>query len=81
MEEIESSINRYLAALEAANRQESTSFEPSAVWLEEKIAKLKTQMKALQAIEIQLNESPDKQVSLTDADARSMMMRGTGIVG
>lgn len=33
------------------------------------------------AIEIQLNESPDKQVSLTDADARSMMTRGTGIVG
>ena len=38
-------------------------------------------MKALQAIEIQLNESPDKQVSLTDPDARSMMTRGTGIVG
>jgi hypothetical protein len=36
------------------------------VRLEEKIAKLKTQMKELQAIEIQLNESPDKQVSLTD---------------
>lgn len=33
------------------------------------------------AIEIQLNESPDKQVSLTDPDARSMMTRGTGIVG
>lgn len=32
-------------------------------------------------IEIQLNESPDKQVSLTDPDARSMMTRGTGIVG
>jgi uncharacterized protein YutE (UPF0331/DUF86 family) len=49
--------------------------------LEEKIAKLKTQMKELQAIETLLNESPDKQVSLTDPDARSMMTRGTGIVG
>lgn len=49
--------------------------------LEEKIAKLKTQMKELQAIEIQLNESPDKQVSLTDPDRRSMMTRVTGIVG
>jgi hypothetical protein len=29
----------------------------------------------------QLNESPDKQVSLTDPDARSMMTRGTGIDG
>ena len=32
-------------------------------------------------IEIQLNESPDIQVSLTDPDARSMKTRGTGIVG
>ncbi|AZF38396.1 Transposase [Pseudomonas sp. R4-39-08] len=38
-------------------------------------------MKGLQAIEIQLNESPDKQVLLTDPDSRSMMTRGTGIVG
>ena len=38
-------------------------------------------MKELQSIEAQLNESPDKQVSLTDPDARSMMIRGTGIVG
>ena len=58
MEEIESSINRYLTALDAADRQEPTASESSAVRLEEKIAKLKTQMKELQAIEIQLNESP-----------------------
>jgi hypothetical protein len=38
-------------------------------------------MKKLQVIESQLNESPDKQVSLTDPDARSMMTRGNGIVG
>jgi transposase len=81
MEEIESSINRYLAALDTADRQEPTSSEAKAVRLEEKIAKLKVQMKELQAIEIRLNDSPDKQVSLTDPDARSMMTRGTGIVG
>ena len=68
-------------ALDAADRQEPTATESSSVRLEEKIAKLKTQMKELQAIEIQLNESPDKQVSLTDPDSRSMMTRGTGIVG
>jgi hypothetical protein len=32
-------------------------------------------------IEVQLNAAPDKQVSLTDADARSMKTRGTGVVG
>ncbi|AHC36117.1 transposase [Pseudomonas gorinensis] len=81
MEEIESSINRYLTALDTADRQEPTSSEAKTVRLEEKIAKLKVQMKELQAIEIRLNDSPDKQVSLTDPDARSMMTRGTGIVG
>src|SRR5471032_1098058 len=81
MEEIESSINRYLTALDAADRQEPTASEPSTVRLEEKIAKLKIQMKELQSIELQLNESPDKQVSLTDPDSRAMMTLGTGIVG
>ena len=38
-------------------------------------------MKELQVIESKLNDSPDKQVSLTDPDARSMMTRGNGIVG
>ncbi len=81
MEEIESSISRYLTALDAADQEEPKSPQPKVVRLEERIAKLKAQMKELQAIEIQLNESPDKQVSLTDPDARSMMTRGTGIVG
>lgn len=80
MEEIESSINRYLTALDAADQEEPKSPQPKVVRLEERIAKLKAQMRELQAIEIQLNESPDKQVSLTDPDARSMMTRGTGIV-
>lgn len=38
-------------------------------------------MKALQSIEVQLEQSPDKQVSLTDPDARSMMSGVKGIVG
>ncbi|WP_226503510.1 IS1182 family transposase [Pseudomonas sp. MWU16-30317] len=81
MEEIESSISHYLAALDAADRQLPTASEPDATRLAEKIAKLETQMKELRLIESQLNSSPDKQVSLTDPDARSMMTRGNGIVG
>jgi hypothetical protein len=68
-------------ALDIADRQEPTSSEAKTVRLEKKVAKLKVQMKVLQAIEIRLNGSPNKQVSLTDPDARSMMTRGTGIVG
>jgi transposase len=81
MEEIESSIARYLAALDAADRDEPKPKDPKSGGLEEKIAKLREQMKALQAIEVQLEQSPDKQVSLTDPDARSMMSGGKGIVG
>ncbi len=81
MEEIESSISRYLAALDAADRKMPTASEPDAARLAEKIEKLKAQIKELQVIESQLNDSPDKQVSLTDPDARSMMTRGNKIVG
>ena len=81
MEEIEASISRYLAVLDAADRQIPSASAPDTASLEDKIAKLKAQMKELQGIETQLNNSPDKQVSLTDPDARSMMTRGSGIVG
>jgi transposase len=49
--------------------------------LHDKIATLKTKLQALKEIEVQLNETPDKQISLTDSDARSMKNRGTGMVG
>ena len=81
MEEIESSINRYLAALDTADRQEPMVARLKTERLHDKIAALKDQMKALKEIEVQLEKAPDKQISLTDPDARSMKTRGTGIVG
>jgi transposase len=81
MEEIESSINRYLVDLDAADRQEPATAKLRRERLEDKIAALKTQMQALKEVEVVLNETPDKQLSLTDPDARSMKTRGTGIVG
>jgi len=81
MDEIESSINRYLAELDTADRQEPSVAQAKSERLQDKIAALKAQMKALKDIEVQLNQTPDKQISLTDPDARSMKTRGTGIVG
>ena len=81
MEEIESSINRYLTDLDTADRQEPVAAKAKTERLQDKIAALKEQVKKLKAIEVQLNETPDKQISLTDPDARSMKTRGTGIVG
>jgi transposase len=81
MEEIESSINRYLTALDTADRQEPSVAKAKSERLHDKIAALKEQMKALKDIEVQLNKTEDKQISLTDPDARSMKSRGAGIVG
>jgi transposase len=81
MEEIESSINRYLVDLDTADRQEPSVAKLRTERLEDKIVALKEQMKALKEIEVVLNEAPDKQISLTDPDARSMKTRGNGIVG
>ena len=81
MEEIESSIRRYLSELDTADRQEPAVAKLRVERLQDKIAALKEQMKALREIEIQLEATPDKRISLTDPDARSMKTRGTGIVG
>lgn len=83
-EQIEASIERYLSALETADRQEQADFTEAKIQrLQEKIAMLKQQMAKLDTIEDQLQSIPDKQISLTDPDARSMATsgRGTGIVG
>ncbi|WP_322982153.1 IS1182 family transposase [Pseudomonas sp. C11] len=81
MEEIESSISRYLTALDTADRQEPVVAQAKAERLHSKIAALKTKMQELRDIGAQLESAPDKQISLTDPDARSMMTRGTGMVG
>jgi transposase len=81
MEEIEASIGRYLAELDSADRQEPGAAKPKRVRLEEKIAALKLQMASLKEIEAKLIETGETQISLTDPDARSMITRGSGIVG
>lgn len=83
-EQIEASIERYLTALASADRQESSDFMTAKIQrLKEKVALLKEHLEKLKTIEIQLQKAPDKQISLTDPDARSMATsgRGTGMVG
>jgi transposase len=82
-EQIEQSIQRYLDALETADRTQPPELELRADRLHAKIGKLREQMKRLDEIKQQLQDEPDHQRSLTDADARSMLQSGksTGIVG
>jgi len=77
MEEIEANISRYLAELDTADRQEPAAKQARSARLNDKIAAMKSQMAALKEIEA----TGETQISLTDPDARSMMTRGSGIVG
>ena len=77
--EVEASIDRYLEQLAIADQAEPA--EDKTRRLEDKIAAMRKEMARLKKLEARMLNAPDKQVSLTDPDARSMKTRGTGIVG
>jgi transposase len=83
LERIDESIARYLSQLETADRHADTVPEAKVVRLNDKIEKLKGEIVRLNAINAEMMKSEDKQISLTDPDARSMATSGkdTGIVG
>ncbi len=77
--EVDASIDRYLQQLAAADQAEPAQDRTRT--LEDKIAAMRKEMARLKKLEARMLNAPDKQVSLTDPDARSMKTRGTGIVG
>ncbi len=82
--QMEESVARCLSQLDTADRQEpSEALAAKTAHLKEKIARIGEEMKKLDAIEKQMLASPDKQISLTDPDSRSMATsgRGSGMVG
>jgi transposase len=83
MQQLEHSISRYLAELDRADRDPTIVLPERAARLKEKIAKIKEQMRGLGEIEQQLQASPERQISLTDPDARSMATSrlGSAVVG
>ena len=83
LERIDESIARYMAQLETADRRGDAVPEAKVARLKDKIAKLKEEIVRLNAINVEMMKAEDKQISLTDPDARSMATsgRGTGIVG
>ena len=72
MQEVEKNIQQYLDDLEAADISSPKQSTPHQVRLTERIAMFQAQMKALEIIEAEVQSSPDKQLSQTDPDARSM---------
>jgi len=81
LEKIDKDIDRYLAQIMSADRLENAVAKSKTERLESKIEKLKKELKQLNRVKEQLEATPDKQISLTDPDARSMRSRGSGIVG
>jgi transposase len=82
--QLEQSVARYMDQLDTADRQEpSESITLKKARLKEKLAKLKEETAKLAEIAKQVEASPDKQISLTDPDSRSMATsgRGSGVVG
>src|ERR1700756_3521370 len=83
LERIDESIARYLAQLETADRHGDAAPEAKVVRFKDKITKLREEVARLNAIDAEMMKSEDKQISLSDPDARSMATSGkdTGIVG
>jgi len=83
LKQIDDSIKRYLGQIASADRVDGSRAKVKKEGLNEKIAKLKQEVKQLNDVEQELKKSPDGQVSLTDPEARSMATsgRGSGLVG
>ena len=82
-QQIEQSIERYLVALETADRTQPAEVEAKTERLQEKIQTLREQMRRMEAMREELKRQPDEQLSQTDPDSRSMISqaKGTGVVG
>jgi len=84
LKQIDESVARYLHQLDSADRQEPSMAQACRIYrLQEKIVKLREEMQRLKALEVQMLDTPDRQISLIDPDARSMATsgRGSGVVG
>jgi transposase len=80
--QIDECIDRYLKAMDTADRQAPDIAEARTTRLKEKIDTLKAQMVRLKEIETTLANAPGGQVSLTDPDARAMATSNSrGLVG
>jgi hypothetical protein len=82
-QQIEESIQRYLDALDTADRTQPAEVEAKTERLCDKIKILREQMRRMERIKQELKQQPDEQLSLTDPDARSMISqaKGSGLVG
>jgi BMFP domain-containing protein YqiC len=78
LKKTQANIDRYLAKLDAVDKEEPEIREVTAAELKQKIASMEAKMEELRGYEAEVKAHPDKQVSLTDPDSRSMKKAGGG---
>jgi len=83
LKQIDEHIARYLGQIESADRVDLATAKLKKERLSTKIARLKQEVSRLNQMQQTLQDQPDRQVSLTDAESRSMATsgKGTGVVG
>jgi len=83
MAEVEASIACYMAALEAGDHAEADATPTAKERLADKLVALRKRMTELKVIGERLEAAPDRQISLTDPDARAMATatERRGVVG
>ena len=79
--QIDKSIEQYLKQIISADRLEAPAAKVKTERLENKINRLKKEVERLNKVDAQLEASPDKQISLTDPDARAMRAHTAGMIG
>jgi transposase len=83
VEQIEQSIQRYLEAIDTADRTQPMEAQAKSKRLGEKIQRLRERVRQLGQMKEKLQAQDDPQLSTTDPDSRSMTSdgRATGVVG
>ena len=79
-ESIDQGIERYLEGIKKADKQDTKESRNTKVHFQERLAKVKKEAERLELLEEKLLKIPDKQLSVTDPDARIMAIRGRSSV-
>lgn len=81
---LEAGIDRYLKEMVRIDRQDKgEAREEKIANLAQRYGRIRQEIERLQEMDQALNDAPDGQISLTDADARAMATsaRGSGLIG
>ena len=71
---VEKHIDQYLKQLDDSDKEDEKHIDGTPI--KEKLAWLENRLSELKALEVQVNDHPDKQLSTVDPDARLMKTRG-----